>query len=177
MFNPLNRQPNRFFIGFILVMILISAGCVRYSFTGTSIPADVSTIYIPFFQDRSNSGIGTLSDELYSELVNRFVRQSRLSLANSEQEADAWIRGEIISYRNQAFTVTGDEQTSLNQVQITVRASFQYASEDKEVWNSTVSGSATYDVLNNPVDGEFEAIEEALEQIANSMFTNSVSQW
>lgn len=172
-----DRSTPRFVITTLLLMVLMSAGCVRYTFTGTSIPADVSTIYIPFFQDRSNSGIGTLSDELYSKLVNRFVRQSRLSLATSEQDADAWIRGEIISYRNQAFTVTGDEQTSLNQVQISVRASFQYATEEKEVWNSTVSGSATYDVLNNPVDGEFEAIEEALEQIANSMFTNSVSQW
>ncbi len=160
-----------------LALVVFMSGCVRYSFTGTSIPADVSTIYIPFFPDRSSSGLGVLSDELYSKLVNRFVRQSRLTLAGSEQDADAWIRGEIISYRNQAFTVTGDEQTSLNQVQITVRASFQYASEEKVVWNSTVSGTATYDVLNNPVDGEFEAIDEALEQIVNTMFTNSVSQW
>lgn len=176
----MNRESQSFlqlFIWSLVVLSVTSSGCVRYSFTGTSIPADVNTIYIPFFQDRSNSGIGTLPDELYTKLVNRFVRQSRLSLAGSEQEADAWIRGEIVGYRNQAFTVTGDEQTSLNQVQITVRASFQYANEEKEVWNSTVSGSATYDVLNNPVDGEFEAIEEALEQIANSMFTNSVSQW
>jgi len=164
-------------IAWFLAGTYLLTGCIRYSFTGTSIPSEVNTIYIPFFQDRSNSGIGNLSDELYSQLINRFVRQSRLSLANSEEEADAWLRGEIVSYRNQAFTVTGDEQTSLNQVQITVRASFQYADEEKEVWNSTVSGSATYDVLNNPVDGEFEAIDEALEQIANTMFTNSVSQW
>jgi hypothetical protein len=54
---------------------------------------------------------------------------------------------------------------------------FRYASEDEPVWSSSVSGSATYDVLNDPVNGEQEAIEEALEQIANTMFTNSVSQW
>lgn len=173
----MHNHRHSYIASLLILSALLMSGCVRYSFTGTSIPSDVNTIYIPFFEDRSNSGIGNLSDELYAQLVNRFVRQSRLSLANSEEEADAWIRGEIVSYRNQAFTVTGDEQTSLNQVQITVRASFQYAGEEKEVWNSTVSGSATYDVLNNPVDGELEALEEALEQIANSMFTNSVSQW
>lgn len=172
--TPLRRASA---IGVLLLAGSMLHGCVRYSFTGASIPAEVETIYIPFFQDRSNSGVGNLSDLLYEQLLDRFVNQSRLQLADSPESADARLEGEIITYRNQAFSVGGDEQTTRNQVQIVVRARFQYASEPTPVWSSSVTGSATYDVLNDPVNGELDAIDEAVEQLAEAMFNNSVSQW
>lgn len=158
-------------------LLLLAAGCVRYSFTGASIPADVRTIYIPFFADQSQSGLGDLSDRLNQALVQRFINQSRLSLENDREIADAYIEGAIQNYINRPFSVAGDEQANLNEVQITVRALFQYADEEEPLWNKNFSGSATYDVLDNPVDGEIEAADQALQQIANNMFNDAVSNW
>ena len=158
-------------------LLLMAAGCVRYSFTGASIPADVRTIYIPFFADQSQSGLGDLSDRLNQALVQRFINQSRLSLENDREIADAYIEGAIQNYINRPFSVAGDEQANLNEVQITVRALFQYADEEEPLWNKNFSGSATYDVLDNPVDGEIEAADQALQQIANNMFNDAVSNW
>lgn len=163
-------------IAIIALMIFLS-GCISYSFTGASIPSDVRTIYIPFFPDRSQSGLGALSDRLNRALVNRFVNQSRLSLANDQGNADAFVEGAIQSYVNRPFSIGGDEQANLNEVSISVRATFQYATEEEPLWNKTFSGSATYDVIDNPVEGELEAAEEALEQIANNMFNDAVSNW
>jgi hypothetical protein len=160
----------------ILLLALLS-GCISYSFTGTSIPSNVSDIYIPFFPDRSQSGLGDLSDRLNRALVNRFVNQSRLSLADEQQDADSFVEGAIQNYINRPFSVGGDEQANLNEVQITVRASFQYAEDDEPLWTKSFSGNATYDVLENPVDGELEAAETALQQIANNMFNDAVSNW
>ncbi|MEX0994570.1 MAG: LptE family protein [Balneolaceae bacterium] len=161
----------------IVCIFVLSAGCVQYSFTGTSIPSDVRTIYIPFFADRSSGGIGDLNDRLNRALINRFVNQSRLSLSSSAENADAVIDGTIQGYRNQAFSVGGDEQANLNQVQITVRASFKYARDDNPLWEKSFSGNGTYDVLENPVDGEVDAAEEAMQQIANNMFNDAVGNW
>ena len=61
-----------------LAILVLSSGCFRYSFTGTSIPEGVNTIYIPFFPDQSDSGIGNLSDLLNEALIDRFVNQRRL---------------------------------------------------------------------------------------------------
>ena len=165
------------FIFFFSVLFLSAKGCVRYSFTGTSIPADVQTIYIPFFQDQSQSGLGDLSDRLNQALVQRFINQSRLSLENDQESADAYIEGAIQNYINRPFSVAGNEQANLNEVQITVRALFQYADDEEPLWNKNFSGNATYDVLDNPVDGEIEAARLALEQIANNMFNDAVSNW
>lgn len=162
---------------FFCALLLAATGCVRYSFTGASIPADVRTIYIPFMPDQSQSGLGDLSDRLNQALVQRFINQSRLSLENDMENADAFIEGAIQNYINRPFSVGGDEQANLNEVQITVRALFQYADDEEPLWNKNFSGNATYDVLENPIDGEIEAARQALEQIANNMFNDAVSNW
>src|SRR5690625_7758620 len=82
----------RRWIGCLLLLLCLNvSGCLRYSFTGTSIPADVNTIYIPFFEDRSGGGLGDLSDRLNSSLLKRFVNQSRLTMTYEEDTADDWI--------------------------------------------------------------------------------------
>lgn len=161
----------------VVSAVLLFSGCMSYSFTGTSIPSGVESIYIPFFPDRSQSGLGDLSDRLNRALIDRFVNQSRLSLSDDEGTADALVEGAIQNYSNRPFSVGGDEQANLNEIQITVRATFQYADEDEPLWNKSFSGSATYDVLENPVDGEIEAAQQALQQISNNMFNDAVSSW
>lgn len=158
-------------------LLFVCTSCMSYSFTGTSIPNDVNTIYIPFFSDNSQSGLGDLSDRLYSALVNRFVNQSRLSLNNEQESADSWMEGAIQSYRNRPFSVGGDEQANLNEIQIVVRATFQFADSDEPVYSKSFTGTATYDVLDNPVDGELDAASEALQQIASNAFNDAVSNW
>ena len=168
---------NKIFPVLLVVLLIGISGCISYSFTGTSIPSDVRTIYIPFFPDRSQSGLGDLSDRLNRALINRFVNQSRLSLNNDQDESDAFVEGAIQTYVNRPFSIGGDEQANLNEIQITVRATFQYTSDDEPLWTKNFTGSATYDVLENPVDGEIAAAETALQQISNNMFNDAVSSW
>lgn len=175
--NWINMNYSKFSAALFLILIVSLSGCIRYSFTGTSIPADVNTIFIPFFPDQSTGGLGDLSDQLNRALINRFVNQSRLSLSNDEDSADAFIEGAIQSYVNRPFSIGGNQQANLNEIQITVRASFQYARDERPLWSKSFSGSATYDVQQNPVDGEIEAALAALQQISNNMFNDAVSNW
>lgn len=162
----------------ILSFALIQSSCLRYSFTGTSIPEDINTIYIPFFPDQSNSGLGDLSDRLNQALIERFVNQSRLQLANSEQDADAILDGSIVGYSNRPFSIGGNEQASQNQVRISVRGTFEYISEAEPLWtNKSFEGTFTFDPTDDPLNGEQTASDEALEQIANNMFNDAVSSW
>lgn len=163
-------------LGSILALMSLS-GCVQYSFTGTSIPSEVETLFIPFFDDRSGSGIGSLNQWLYDECFNEFINRSRLRLANSPEEADATLEGVILSYTNLPFSVSGEETAERNEVTIRVQATMRYQGEDEPIFSSTLTGTATFDIVNNPIDGEREAAQDALNQIAEAMFTQSVSQW
>src|SRR5690625_7653526 len=99
----------RRWIGCLLLLLCLNvSGCLRYSFTGTSIPADVNTIYIPFFEDRSGGGLGDLRHPLNSRPINRFVHQSRLTMTNYADSRDAWLEGSSQGYTNRQFSIGGD---------------------------------------------------------------------
>lgn len=168
---------NRAWVVIILCVGFLFGGCLRYSFTGASIPPGVNTIYIPFFPDQSNSGLGDLSNRLNEVLINRFVNQSKLQLANNEADADAILNGVITSYSNRPFSIGGDEQANQNEVSISVRATFRYTSKEEDEWSSSFNGRATYDPSVEPIEGENIAATGALEQVANNMFNDAVSNW
>lgn len=159
------------------VLTFLSLGCLKYSFTGTSIPPGVNTIYIPFFPDQSRSGLGDLSDRLNQALIDRFINQSRLQLAGSEDEADAILDGSITAYSNRPFSISGNDQATQNEVRISVNASFVYTDKEAAEWDKSFSGSFTFDPTDDPITGEQTAANEALEEIANNMFNDAVSNW
>ncbi len=165
-----------FFLVFLMLMTG-AAGCVRYSFTGVTIPSNVRTIYIPFFADQSGSGLGDLSDQLNDAMVNRFVNQSRLQLTDSPDNADVIIEGTITSYSNRPFSVAGDQRANLNRVQISVRASYQYVEKESPEWQKNFSGNFEFDPGEDPVDGETNAAFEALSRIADNMFNDAMGSW
>lgn len=177
--DRVSAAPRYLIVRTVLILLLpvLLTGCLRYSFTGVSIPPDVTTIYIPFFADRSNSGLSYLSDELNEALVNRFVNQSRLRLASSAEAADVVIDGTITGYSNRPFSIAGDQQADLNRVEITVRASYKYTSEERPVWDKGFNGNFEYDPNVDPIEGEREAALQALSRIANNMFNDALGQW
>ncbi len=105
------------------------------------------------------------------------MNQSKLQLASSEDDADAVLDGSIVSYSNRPFSIGGDEQANQNQVQITLNASFLYTENDSPEWDKSFNGSFTFDPTEDPITGEQNAADEALEQIANNMFNDAVSNW
>ncbi len=164
----------------LFLLVLLPAGltsCFSYSFTGVTIPSDVRTIYIPFFPDNSGSGLGFLSEDLSEALVNRFVNQSRLRLSSNPNEADIVLDGTIINYRNRPFSVAGEQRTDLNRVEVTVRASFKYRTEEEPEWDRSFNGVFEFDPNEDPIDGEREAALEAMERIARNMFNDALGDW
>ncbi len=161
----------------LVLMVMSATGCIRYSFSGVAIPDNVNTIYIPFFQDQSGSGLADLSDRLNESLINRFVNQTRLRITNDAEQADIVMEGVITGYRNVPFSIGGNEQASLNRVTVTVRASFKYRTEPRAVWNKGFTGNGDFDPSSNPIDGETAAAGVAMDQIAQTMFNDSVGRW
>lgn len=173
--GPLRRSSR--WLAIMCLAALLTGSCMRYSFTGASIPEGINTIYIPFFADQSSGDVPDLSDRLNQALIERFINQSRLQLASDRSSADAVLEGAILTYSNQPFSVTGNERADQNQVQISVRATFLFTDKEEAEWDTRFSGSSTYDPNEDPIEGENNAAQEALEQIANNMFNDAVSGW
>lgn len=164
--------------GLASILLTSVAGCGAYSFTGTALPPHVETIAIPVFEDQTRSGIPNLSDAITELLIDRFVNQTRLRLAAGENDADTILSGSVVSYRNQPAAVGGGEEATINRVNITVSARYLDRVKDVEmVRQRSFSAFGEYDPVADGLEGENEAAQTALEQIADDLFTAATSNW
>ena len=161
----------------LLAALISIPGCFRYSTSGTSIPENVNSIYIPFFADNSSGGVANLNELMYQALVDRFTRRSRLRLAPSPEQADIVLEGSIQNYSNRPFSIGSDQAAKLNRVEVTIRASFRYTSANEALWDRTFSGFSEYDPGSDPLAGESTAARLAVQQIATSLFQESIGKW
>lgn len=161
---------------FWLSLPLLLNGCAYYSFTGATIPENLNTIAIPLVVDNSVNTIPSLSDELTELLINRFVNQTRLSLAPNEFEADAVLVAEIQRYSNTPSSVSGEETAARNRVTISVNIVYTDEVDEKELLSRSFSNFEEYDPLEN-IEGETEAALAALVNVADDIFAAATSNW
>ncbi len=157
--------------------ITASSGCGFYSFTGASIPENIQTIAIPQVVDNSVNTFPTLGDQMTELLVNRFVRQTRLSLVENEDEADAVLTVELQRYTNAPSAVSGEERAALNRVSLTAAVVYidRSGDDEKELLRRSFTSFEEYDPVN--LDDEEVAAVAALQNLADDIFTAATSNW
>jgi len=160
----------------VLVGSLLS-GCAYYSFTGASIPSHLETIAVPIAQDNSTSPINTLGNDLTGELTNRFVDRTSLSLTTNDSEADALLEATVQQYTNRPTGVSGNEQATTNQVTIRVEVRYMDQKKNEEILNRTFSGVSEYNPAEAGLSGRRQASQNAIENVADDIFTTATSDW
>ena len=158
-----------------IVLLLLISGCGYYSFTGATIPEHLGSIAIPLVEDNSISTVSAMDEEMTQLLIDRFVRQTRLSLEPNELAADALLSLIITRYDNVPTSVSGNEQATRNRVSITVSVQYQDQVEDAELLTRTFSAFEEYDPFDP--DQEETAAFAALIKIAEDIFTAATSNW
>lgn len=158
-----------------LFVLLLIPGCAWYSFTGASIPEHLNTVAIPLVEDNTVSTVTGLDDEMTRLLVDRFVRQTRLSLETDEQSADALLRVVINRYTNQPTSVSGQEQATRNRVTVAVQVTYVDQTTGTDLVSRSFSAFEEYDPFD-PSQEETAAFA-ALEKIADDVFTAATSNW
>lgn len=156
---------------------LATAGCGYYGFTGASIPQEYETIAIVPVEDATANPFGNLDNELTELLTERFVERTRLRLETNENEADVVLAARLNEYRNEPTAVSGDERATLNRVRINAAVRYYENGSSEDLLNDTFSNSEEYDPTQSGVNGERQAANATLENIADDIFSNATSNW
>jgi hypothetical protein len=153
------------------------SGCTVYSFSGASIPSNLETIAIPIIQDNTSSPVSRMGTTLTDLLTERFIDRTRLSLTTDNAGADALLRARIQRYTNRPTGVSGDERATTNEVTIEVQVRYVDQTKDEALLNQTFSGKTSYDPAQAGFTGEQQAAQEALENVADDIFSSATSNW
>lgn len=163
----------RFKIIFIIVFFLFAC---RYSFTGASVPPHLKTIAISLFDDQSNYGRATLREELTKKVVERFIQDNTLKIAD-RNTANSILEGVIISVQDNPVVVGAGERIKRSRLTIVVKVSFYDMVKRVKVWERTFSNWGEYELEGNIQQNLELGINQAIEKLAEDILLATVSNW
>ncbi len=156
-------------------LLLTAAGC-SYSFTGASVPPHLHTIAIPNAVDRSGSGQPNLRDDFTNELINKFINDNSLQIANSTK-ADAILNCTITSLVDAPTVIAGGEDVTTRRVTIKVHAVYKDLVKKKKIFDRTFSNYGDYKNEGDITTARDNAIKEAIDKITEDILLGVVSNW
>lgn len=161
----------------LTAVLLAAAGCkVKYSFSGASIHPDAKTFSVTYFANNAQMVNPNLSQTVTDALIERFERQTRLSM--QREEGDLSFEGQITGYDTRPSSISGDEYATMNRLTITVRVSFTNALEPQyNFQNRSFSSYADYSTSQLLQDAEPSLVPEIVEEIINQIFNAAVANW
>ena len=160
----------------LLILMLSLSSCGIYSFSGTSIQPDVSTVTIDLFEYKALKVNPTLSNDLTEGLKNRFRTMTKLEQV--DVDGDLEITGEVTGYNVTASSITADEVAASNKLTITVKVSFMNRKHpEDEFTDKSFSSYAEHDSTLSLDAVEARRTAEIVEKLVEDIFNASVAQW
>ena len=126
----------------------------------------VKTVSIADFQNRAEYVYAPLATEFNQGLKDLFIRQTRLSLVNGNDDIE--IDGEITGYNQYNEAVDASGYSSKVKVTLTVKVSFV---------NNTDHKDETYDSSKLLTEVQDELIKLMVKDITEQIFNATVANW
>jgi hypothetical protein len=142
------------------------------------IPGYIKTIAIPVFEN-STVEFG-IAEDVTRALQDAFLANGRLTTAG-EKQADAVLRGTVLSYRNQVFGYTQQERATQYEIVLTVRVAFRDLVKSRDLWKEdALTVRTTYNVVavgGEPARTETEVRAETVKKLADQIVSRTVQGW
>ena len=159
----------------ILLLLLGLTSCGIYSFTGTSIQADVKTITIPYVEYKALRVNPSLSNLLTEALQDKFRKLTRLEQV--EMDGDLELVCEVTGYDVKATAVTANEQAAQNRLTVSVKVQFTNKKYPEDDVDKSFSAYEDFDATQSLDAVEAGLCDTIVEKLVEDIFNATVAQW
>jgi hypothetical protein len=156
---------------FSAVFSLFSSCSYKLSLNGASIPDDLKTIDIQYFENNAQLVVSNLSQQFTEALKNRIRTQTGLSIVRGEA-ANAVMSGAITGYSIAPVSIEATNNNTApiagaSRLTITVSVKYVYEADKKLSFEETFSKSKNF-------TGDIASQEQALIQDINKQLTDDI---
>ncbi|MCR5709483.1 MAG: hypothetical protein K6G79_03250 [Bacteroidales bacterium] len=159
----------------LAAFLLVTDGCGIYSFSGTSIQADVKTICIEQVVNRAPKINPQLAPQLTEALNDKFRKLTKLEQV--EDEGDLNLTVTVESYEVRATAVTANEVAAMNRLTITCKVVFTNVLHPEDNIEQSFAGYEDYDSNNSLDMVEATLCDTIIEKLVDDIFNATVAQW
>ena len=162
----------------MLPLLLVTPSCGLYSLSGASIPAEMKTVSIQFFENTAPLVIPYLSQQFTEALKERIRNQSRLSMIRAD--ADGNFEGRITDYSVRASAIEGTEtpRAGLNRLTISVMVKYTNTLKPELSFEETFTRFQEFSLTAGTLQSqEPNLIREINRQLTEDIFNRAFANW
>lgn len=160
----------------LIVPMMFLQSCWLYKFNGASIPANMKSVSVDFFENTAPLVVPTLSQAFTEELKTRIRTQSNLNIIRDN--ADALFEGAITDYSFTNVAVTAGERANLVRLTITVRVKYTNALDPEASFEQSFSQFEQFSLDNGSVQvQEPKIIPIVTRRLTEDIFNKAFANW
>jgi len=158
-----------------LLVLLFMQSCGLYSFSGTSIPQEVKSFSVNYFENNAPINSPLLSQTITEGLKQKFISETNLSI--TEKDGDFDFSGEITSFVVAPVSAQSTDNAQLNRLTISMNVRLVCASDDKISFEQSFSNFQDFDATLNFSDVENDLVDEISTMLIQSIFNKAAINW
>ena len=158
-----------------LLLPLLSGCKVSYSFSGTSIQADVKTICIEPVVNKATKINPSLANQLTEELNDKYRKLTQLEQVTEDGDLNLVVT--IESYDVRATAVTAEEVAAMNRLTVTCKVVFTNVLHTEDNLEQSFAAYEDYDSNNSLDMVENQLCETIVKKLVDDIFNATVAQW
>ena len=154
---------------------MIFTSCVRFTFSGASIPEGAKTFSVNYFVNNASLVNPSLSQLITDKLRERMQSQTSLIMVNDN--ADLTFEGEIINYVVQPTALQANDVASLNQLTITINVKYSNKIDEKQSFSQQFSRYQQFSSTVTFSSVESSLTEQIVDDLVDDIFNRAFINW
>ncbi len=159
----------------LLPLFFLFQSCGFYKFNQASIPANMKTVSVQFFENNAPLVVSYLSQQFTDALKERIRSQSRLSLIR--ENADGNFEGRITGYAISPVAVGANEMANKSRVTITVSVKFTNLLDEKLSFEQSFSQFEEINGTTIQTGQEAAVIRNINAKLTEDIFNRAFANW
>jgi len=164
-------------------MALLITGC-GYT-TKSLLPDNYRTIYVQPFEnkidfvnaDDRRLYVAGLESRVREAVVDRYLFDGNLRVAEQDT-TDLILKGQLIKFQREEVRMNDDEAVKEYRIRVTVALTLWDPTENTVVWQEPAfAGEATYYTTGALAKSEYQAIDEAIKDLALRAVARTIENW
>ncbi|NNJ55335.1 MAG: LptE family protein [Bacteroidia bacterium] len=159
----------------ILLLLFMQHSCGIYSFSGTSIPPEVETFSVGFFENLASINSPLLSQTFTEKLKQKFISETNLSIV--ETEGDFKFTGDITNFVIAPVSAQSTDNAQLNRLTITINVKLESEKNPKSDFEQSFNNFQDFDAAENFNSVEDQLIDEITDMLVQQVFNKAAINW
>lgn len=161
----------------VILAVIALSGC-SYKFNGASIPVDMKTVNIRFFENNAPLVVPNLSQQFTEDLKERVRTQSRLSII--QNDAQAVFEGRITVYEIKPISIQDNTKPIAGANRLTITVSVKYTNnlDAKQSFEESFSAFTDFSLAGQSLQSQEQGlIKKVNTQLTENIFNRAFAQW